>query len=230
MPYPISDFFKKKHNNIEKLLQFGFMPANDRYIYCRSFPASGFLCTVTVTKDGAVSAAVIDPACNEEYTLHLAEQTEGTFVGEIKRQYEETLQEIAAACFDDEEQFHTAQAKALTAYMIRTYGDSLEFLWKKFPQNAIWRRKDTGKWYGLLAALPMKRLIGTSDTQVEIINLRIPPEELLKRIDYKSCFPAYHMSKHNWITILLNDTIPIDDICRRIDRSYQLAVDTGKKR
>ena len=27
-------------------------------------------------------------------------------------------------------------------YVRESYGDELEFLWKKFPDNAVWRRKD----------------------------------------------------------------------------------------
>lgn len=46
--------------------------------------------------------------------------------------------------------FKSVYAKELIEYVCSTYGDELEFLWQKFPDNAIWRRKDTGKWYGAL--------------------------------------------------------------------------------
>lgn len=36
-------------------------------------------------------------------------------------------------------------------YVRKKYGDELEFLWTKFPDNAAWRRKDNRKWYGVLS-------------------------------------------------------------------------------
>ena len=32
------------------------------------------------------------------------------------------------------------------------------------------------------------------------------------------------MNKKHWYTILLDDSVPLEEICRRIDRSYLLAV------
>ena len=31
------------------------------------------------------------------------------------------------------------------------------------------------------------------------------------------------MNKKHWLTICLNDSVPIEEICKRIDRSRQLA-------
>lgn len=42
------------------------------------------------------------------------------------------------------------QSQELIDYVRQTYGDELEFLWKKFDDNAVWRRKDTKKWYAAL--------------------------------------------------------------------------------
>lgn len=36
-------------------------------------------------------------------------------------------------------------------------------------------------------------------------------------------FPAYHMNKQNWITIILDDTLSDAEIYSLIDRSFQLA-------
>lgn len=58
----------------------------------------------------------------------------------------------------------------VTDYVRQKYGDELEFLWPKTPDNAIWRRKDSGKWYAALLVVSKRKLGGDSDEVVEIID------------------------------------------------------------
>ena len=109
-------------------------------------------------------------------------------------------------------------------YVRKKYGDELEFLWEKFPDNAIWRRKDNKKWYGALLTVSKRKLGIDSDEIIEIIDLRMKPEDIEKRVDMKKYFPGYHMNKKHWITICLDKTVPYEEICSRIDESYVLAV------
>ncbi len=62
------------------------------------------------------------------------------------------------------------------------------------------------------------------DETVEIFDFRILPEELEALVDYKTYFPGYHMNKKHWCTIILDGTVPFEEICRRIDASYLLAI------
>jgi predicted DNA-binding protein (MmcQ/YjbR family) len=39
-------------------------------------------------------------------------------------------------------------------------------------------------------------------------------------VNNKTIFPGYHMAKHKWVSILLNDTINIKEIYKLIDESY----------
>ncbi|WP_207649556.1 MmcQ/YjbR family DNA-binding protein [Desulfitobacterium chlororespirans] len=179
--------------------------------------------TVTITLEGAVSTEIIDPAFGEPYILHLADGVSGSFVGEVKSQYEETLRDIVDKCFEPNV-FKSVYAKKLIEYVRNTYGDELEFLWQRSPENAIWRRKDTGKWYSALLTVSKRKLGIGSDEVVEIIDLRIKPEELEALIDNKKYYPGYHMNKKHWCTIILDVPVPVEEICRRIDESYLLAV------
>ena len=36
-------------------------------------------------------------------------------------------------------------------------------------------------------------------------------------------YPGWHMNKKSWYTIILDDGIPDDEICRQLDESYHLA-------
>ena len=217
----ISVIFKNKACCFEKLLAFGFEKKENKYLYKTVLPSSGFELYVTVTEQGIVSAKVLDTDLNEPYTLHLASGAVGEFVGAIKAEYETILTEISENCFETEV-FKTDLAKEIIAYVRKAYGSAFEYLWKKFPDNAIVRRSDNKKWYAALLTVSRNKLGFESDEIVEIIDLRMKPEEV-EKIDKVRILPGYHMNKKHWVTVVLDGTVSFDDICALIDESYVLA-------
>ena len=195
----------------------------NEYIDKKTLPGSGFEMTVTITNDGEVKVAVVDPSFNEPYTLHLADGATGSFVGGVRTESEKLLSEISEKCFEPDV-FQSAQAKALMEYVRMRYADELEFLWAKFPDNAVWRRKDTAKWYGALLTVSKRKLGVKSDELVEIIDLRLAPENMEALVDHQTYFPGWHMNKKNWYTVILDGSAPLKELQRRVDESYLLAV------
>ena len=62
------------------------------------------------------------------------------------------------------------------------------------------------------------------------INLKCHPEEaLILREIFEGVLPGYHMNKMHWNTVLINNSIPDEEIKRMIDRSYCLVVRKLKK-
>ena len=218
----ISNIFKKSKVNLSKLSAYGFLENDSKYFYCTVLPGSGFSMVVELTRDGLVKATVIDTETNEPYTLHLTDGAVGSFIAGVKKEYEQVLTDIAEKCFEPDI-FQCTQTKAAIAYVRQTYGDELEFLWTKFPDNAVWRRKDTQKWYGAILTVPRRKLKLSSDEVAEIIDLRIEPEQMSATVDYKKYFPGWHMNKRNWYTIILDGSVSIEEIYCRIDKSYRLA-------
>ncbi|WP_071998311.1 MULTISPECIES: MmcQ/YjbR family DNA-binding protein [unclassified Serratia (in: enterobacteria)] len=104
-----------------------------------------------------------------------------------------------------------------------TYHDELEFLWQRSPNSAILRRQDTQKWYAAMLVLAKSKLGLADEGVIDIINLRISPEEMDSIIDHQTFFPGYHMNKKHWYTICLDGSLPVAEIYQRIDASYQLA-------
>lgn len=219
----IKSIFQRKKLVIEKLSAYGFSLNGDTYFYRVTLPSSGFEMQIHIDTQGKISTTVIDPSYDEPYTLHLVESAAGSFVGGIKSEYETILQDIADKCFEPDV-FKYAQTKALIEYVRSKYGDEPEYLWKKFPDNAVWRRKDTGKWYGTLLTVSTSKLGITPGKMAEIIDLRIQPEKMEDLIDKKLYFPGWHMNKKNWYTIILDDSVSFEELCQRIDESYRLAV------
>ena len=219
----IKRIFQYKSVNLEKLTAYGFSKKSDIYSYHAVLPDSGFDITVNVTAQGEVTASVMDTALNEPYTLHLVDGAVGSFVGGVKLEYEQILTEIADQCFEPEI-FQSRQAKEVIAYVKEKYGDELEYLWKKSPNNAIVRRKDKRKWYAAILTVSRRKLGFDSDEIAEVLDLRMKPEEVEKSVDGQKFLPGYHMNKKHWITICLDGTVSLEEICALIDESYKLAV------
>lgn len=119
--------------------------------------------------------------------------------------------------------FKSEYSKLVIEYVRKKYNDELQFCGRNFPDNAVFRRKDSNKWYAALLILQKHKLGLKEDGIVEIIDLRIKPEELISLIDNKKYFPGYHMNKKHWFTICLDGSVPIEEIFSHIDKSYTLA-------
>lgn len=113
--------------------------------------------------------------------------------------------------------------RKIMRYIANKYDTPLEFLWKKFPDNAVYRRKDNQKWYAAILTVEKNKIGLDGDGKIEIIDLKMDPTKLEEIIDHKKYFPGYHMNKKYWYTICLDGSIGKDELFHRIDTSYELA-------
>ncbi len=214
------DVFRRKKLNPEKLEPFGFVN-QDSWTYTRDIMDGEFSLTVRIDKNGNIDTDLREIGTGDSYILYKINAS-GTFVGEVRTAIETVLREIAEICYESAV-FKTKQAQMLIDYVYDTYGDELEFLWQKFPDNAIWRRKDNRKWYAAILTVRRSKLGMRSDEIVEIIDLRIQPENMEAVLQNEHYYPGWHMNKKSWYTIVLDEGVPDDEICRRLDESYRLA-------
>lgn len=58
----------------------------------------------------------------------------------------------------------------------------------------------------------------------ESINLKADPEEawLLRQQYPEAVLPGYHMNKKHWNTVVLDGTVPDDEVFAMLEQSYQL--------
>ena len=218
-----SSVFDYKSPNFDKLVKFGFSVKGGIYSYVTKILGEQFEMHVDISsKDGEVKTLVTDLSTDEPYILHLVADACGTFVGAVREEYERVLTQISEQCFE-KDVFKSDYAHKVIEYVRNKYGDELEFLWEKFSNNAIWRRKDNNKWYGILIVLSKRKLGLDFDEKIDIIDLRIDPNIHPALIDGKKYFSAYHMNKKSWVTICLDGSVPIEEICDLIDKSYLLA-------
>lgn len=220
--HDVSSYFRRRTVDIALLQAYGFSCLGGQYRYTTTLLNGQFTMQVFITAEGNASSVLIDAATGDEYVLHNIASASGAFVGAVREASEQVLQDIACRCFRSAV-FTSHQAKQVISYIRERYQHEPEFLWPRFPDNAIFRRSDNAKWYGAILTIKPASIGLSGDERIEILDLRMAPETLLQLTDRVKYFPGFHMNKKHWVTLLLDDTLDIGEICRRIDDSYQLA-------
>lgn len=216
------NIFRYKKAVFGKLPEYGFDTDNGGFVYRTQICDNQMRLTVLINARGEVETEVFDVETDEPYTLFSVDGAVGEFVGKVRSDYVSVLEDIAEKCFE-RQVFKGAHTTPLIEYVREKYGDALEFLWDKFPDCAVWRRKDNRKWYGAILTVQYKKLGIEREGTVEIIDMRMEPTELERTVDNKTYFRGYHMNKKHWVTMLLDGSAPYDEIVRRLDESYVLA-------
>ena len=120
--------------------------------------------------------------------------------------------------------------KTVTAYIKKKYGTSPEYLWKRYPDYAVFRHEDNNKWFALTAGVPGSKLGLSGDDPIDVINLKI--DDLFFRdmlIREEGVFLGYHMNKLHWISVLLDGTVSEQRVYELIETSF-LATASAKKK
>lgn len=118
--------------------------------------------------------------------------------------------------------FESVETIKVISYIKEKYGDEPQFLWAKTPQNAVFRHKDSLKWYGAILNVAKQKLGISQIGNTDILDLKCDPLLIGSLRDGKTYFPAYHMNKEHWITILLDDNVQLDKVFSLIDLSYKI--------
>ena len=221
--YLAEEIFKDMQCNFPSLRAFGFSYSANCYNYSEDILDGQFKLFVRISKNGKVDTKLIETEIGEEYFLHLVEEARGDLVNRVRKAYCTLLEKIALRCFE-KSVFKSKSTRKLILHIKKTYGDSPQFLWKKFPKIAVFRRQDNSKWYGVLMALPSGKLGLDSNSNVEIINLRIDPSILNDTVDNTNYFNAYHMNKKHWVSLNLSSSIPMQEIYDRVEYSFNASL------
>ena len=212
----MKDFFKDKKFNSDKLSEYGFVDN----VYKTDIMDGEFSLTVKILEN-KITTELREKDTGELYTLHLVDDTNGVFIGQIKEEYEKVLNDISEKC-SDYCVFKFKYTNLIIEYVKNKYGDDVEYLWKKFPENAVCRKQNNKKWYLALLTVTGDKLGLNTCENIEIIDLRESPDDIAKLVDNKKYFAGYHMNKKHWYTIILDGSVPIEEIYERIERSYNL--------
>lgn len=211
------DILKNRKVDYKKLIDYGFKKNDDIFIFCKNILNDEFRIEVTVNND-TMTSRLIEIDTNEEFLLVDISDTNGEFVGRVKSNYDTILNDIINKCTNPLI-FKEKQTKDVIKYVKEKYNDDLNFLWEKFPENAIFKHRETGKWYGIILTVKRSKLEGIEDDLIEILDLKCSDIGI---VDNKKIFPGYHMNKKHWITIILDGRMDTSEIYKLIDVSYNL--------
>jgi len=103
------------------------------------------------------------------------------------------------------------------------YGAQPEYLWVRLPKAAALRHAASGKWFAaLMLDMPRSTLRLPGEGCVDILNLKCDPLLIASLVDGAHYLPAYHMNKQHWISLVLDGSIPFEEVCSLVDLSYGL--------
>ena len=117
------------------------------------------------------------------------------------------------------------QAQEILQYAEQTWGHRPDAPWLKYPENLVLRHPGSRKWYALLMPVARCKLGLSGEGSVDVINLKCGAELSGSLRQMAGCFPAYHMNKKLWLTVLLDGTLPTEEILQLVELSFSLTAD-----
>ena len=214
------EIFQRKEVKWDCLCPFGFTVSDLGYDYHTKFMNGDFEAHLHISFDSSISGTVYDCETGEEYTNIRVKSIRGAFVMQVREEYQKILQNIADSCFISK-YFVSEQANRMTQFINEKYGTVPEFLWERTPSDGIFRHSENQKWYGLIMNIPYERLNKERHGMIEVLNVKIDPAEREILLRNEGCYPAYHMNKKHWMTVVLDDTVSDQDIFEHIKYSYE---------
>lgn len=148
--------------------------------------------------------------------------------------------------------YHSLQTQAVLDYAREKYHAEPEFLWAtpQNSKTSILRHADNRKWFAAFVVVKESKIRpvgeganhnGTTsdidpriasmttditapdDRYIEILDLRFDKGEARAFVSSAAgVYPGYHMNKDNWITIVLDNSLPTPTILALLDRSHAL--------
>ena len=216
------NIFKRTDIDYSKLAKFGFKKCGTDWIYEQPFLNDDFKAVIQISSDGTVSGTVYETATEEEY-LPLRVETMGGFAGQVRAAYEQILTDIKTHCGHDN-LFMYSQSNRLTDWIDKTFGDKPQFPWDKLDGYGVFKNPDNNKWYAIIMNIDKKKLDKKKSGLVEIVNFKLAPETIQALLKENGFFPAYHMNKKTWITVVLDDTVSDKVLFDLVQQSHAFTV------
>ena len=90
-------------------------------------------------------------------------------------------------------------------YCLTTYGTLPDYPFDEDFETAVLRHKDNRKWYAIVMRVSRRKFGIDSDEVIDVVNLKLPTEMFGSFGASDGVYPAYHMNKLHWISVLLPD-------------------------
>ena len=200
----------------KRAIAYGFSRTEAGLELKKELPGVG-LYAVFVIAGKSFEVNVFDADTDEEYLpFNVVDNITG-FVTGIREQVEDLVQEIKEKCL-----LNSNMKLRLMEYCERKFGTEPEAPWKDSPDAYTFKTAKRNKWYALFMTIPYKSLGLVAKGALDVVNIKLPPEKVLDLIDRVHFYPAYHMNKKHWITIVLDKEVDEPLVQQLLEESYGL--------
>lgn len=90
-------------------------------------------------------------------------------------------------------------------YCYNAYGTAADYPFDEDFETAVFHHRDNRKWYAIMMRVPRRKFGFDSDEVTDVVNLKLPTEMFGSFDSSDGVYPAYHMNKLHWISLLLSD-------------------------
>ena len=111
--------------------------------------------------------------------------------------------------------------EAIFKYVKETYKTEPDYPFSTAPTYPVLRHADNRKWFALLMDVSREKLGLKGTGHVDIINVKLGDPMLVDMlVRQPGYFYGYHMRRGSWVSILLDGTVSMEEVCRWVDESY----------
>ena len=200
----------------KRAIAYGFSRTEAGLELKKELPGVG-LYAVFVIAGKSFEVNVFDADTDEEYLpFNVLDNITG-FVTGIREQVEDLVQEIKEKCL-----LNSNMKLRLMEYCERKFGTEPEAPWEDSPDAYTFKTAKRNKWYALFMTIPYKSLGLVAKGTLDVVNIKLPPAKVLDLIDRVHFYPAYHMNKKHWITIVLDKEVDEPLVQQLLEESYGL--------
>ena len=90
-------------------------------------------------------------------------------------------------------------------FCLDAFGTSPDYPFEDNLETAVLRHVYNRKWYAIVMRVSRRKFGMNSDEVVDVVNLKLPTEMFGSFGASDGVYPAYHMNKLHWISVLLPD-------------------------
>ena len=212
------EIFRRRFPAEEKLSSYGFEKKGDAWLFVNPVHEGQFTLEVCV-RNKRTSARLIDNDFHDEFIQIDIKDAVGDFLGKLREECEGILTDIREKCFYKED-YLFPQSNRIDSQIKDIYGVYPEFLWEDTPGCGVYRDRDSEKWFGIIMNVSRKKVAGDKDEEIEVMNLKLD-ENVPEYLTHTGVYPAYHMNKKHWVSVILDDTLSDEEVMGMIGMSHQ---------
>ena len=213
-----SYIFRSAKINKDSLKAAGFTTSNDNSYEMRVPVSNGaFNAEISLSlSDQTLTVQLFDTATGEKYAL-FDMPSHGAFVASLREEVQKIIDDIKSKCFETND-----LKDDFIAWIKSKFGAEPAYPWPDDAPYSFVFRCPNEKWFALVMRIKYRQLGLTGDENVWVVNMKADQNSIPNLVDHKSIFPAWHMNKKHWITILLTAATDFNKLCELTEKSYEL--------